>query len=116
MGLYDKIRIGVDIERIDRFKKYNYQQYKKFYQRVFNENEIKYCLSKEPSHQHFAVRYCAKEAFIKAMNRKIRDFRDVSIMMDNKKPYILWNNRKYLLSLSHSSDMAIAFVVVKNET
>ena len=92
-----------------------YAKNKRFYERIFSISEIEYCLSKEHPYQHFAVRYCAKEAFIKAVDRNIKDYKEIMVRMSNGKPSIQWNGRKYLLSLSHSQDVAVAFVVVDDE-
>lgn len=107
--------IGVDIESISRFRKLNFNQNKKFYEKIFNENEIKYCLGKSDPYQNFAARFCAKEAFVKAIKRPVEDYRDIEIKLKNNKPFIVWKGKMHLLSLSHDKDKAIAFVVVKNE-
>lgn len=112
--IFDKLNIGVDIEDISRFRELDFNQNKKFYEKIFNKNEIKYCLSKRDSYPHFAVRFCAKEAFIKAMSESIKDYKDIEIRTKNKKPFIIWNDTKHLLSLSHEKDKAIAIVVVEN--
>ncbi|MEK7567092.1 MAG: holo-ACP synthase [Patescibacteria group bacterium] len=110
-----KLGIGVDIESISRFQKLNFNKNKNFYERIFNKNEIRYCLSKKDSSQHFAARFCAKEAFIKAVSKTIKDHKDIEVKVKNNKPFIVWDKKKYLLSLSHEKDKAIAFVIVKNE-
>lgn len=108
-----KLGIGVDIEDIARFKRLSYGRNKKFYEKVFAKNEIKYCLSKRDPAQHFAVRFCAKEAFIKAAGKQISDYKSIEIKFEKKKPFVFWKNKKYLLSLSHDKDKAIAFVIVE---
>jgi len=113
--IFNKLNIGVDIEDISRFKELDFNQNKKFYEKIFNVNEIKYCLSKKDPYQHFAARFCAKEAFIKAISKPIKDYKDIEIRIKNNKPFIIWNDTKHLLSLSHEKDKAIAFVMVENE-
>ena len=54
--------IVVDIESISRFRMMPFVKHKNFYKRIFTEREIMYCLSKMNPYQHFAVRFCAKEA------------------------------------------------------
>ncbi len=110
---FAELGIGVDIEDINRFKKLKYSQNKKFYEKIFTEKEIEYCLSKKNPHQHFAARFCAKEAFMKALNRKVRDYKSIEIKSREGRPFINWRNKKYLLSLSHDKDMAIAFVIAE---
>ncbi|MFH0888646.1 MAG: holo-ACP synthase [Planctomycetota bacterium] len=61
--------IGIDLVEINRFKQVMQRQGKKFLERIFTPSEIKYCLKHkgEASYQHFAVRFAAKEAFLKAI-------------------------------------------------
>ena len=104
--------IGVDIEDISRFKRKPYTQNKTFYEKIFTSNEIKYCLSKSESYQHFTARFCAKEAFIKAINKDIKDYYEIEIIMKNNKPRIKFNEKEFLLSMSHDKNKAVAFVVI----
>ena len=113
--LFGELSIGVDIEDISRFKNKEYNKNKIFYNKIFTKKEISYCLAKKNPYQHFAVRFCAKEAFIKAINESIKDYKDIEIKVKNNKPFIIWNDKKHLLSLSHEKDKAIAFVIVENE-
>ena len=112
MDLTD-LGVGVDIESISRFRKLNFNKNKLFYKKIFNEKEIDYCLDKSDPYQHFAARFCAKEAFIKAINKPIKDYKEIEIKEKNKKPFILWDGKEYILSLSHDKDKAIAFVIAK---
>ena len=111
--------IGIDIEDISRFRRTPFKNNRNFYEKIYNPPEIKYCLSKTDPYQHFAVRFCAKEAFIKAMdtnNKKKTSFpsyKDISIVTKNSKPLIICKNKKYLLSLSHDKDKAVAIVVIE---
>ena len=59
--------IGIDLVEIDRFKKAIKRQGKKFLERVFTPAEINYCLNKRLPYPHFAARFAAKEAFLKAI-------------------------------------------------
>jgi len=100
------------MENISRFRDLDYKKNFNFYARIFTPKEIDYCINTEDVYQHFAVRYCAKEAFIKAVGEKIIDIKSVEICMEQEKPVIHWGNKKVLLSLSHCQNMAIAFVTV----
>jgi len=102
--------IGIDIEEISRFRKLKFNQNKHFYEKIFVEKEIKYCLSKQNPYPHFAARFCAKEAFIKAIKAPI-DYKDIEIKFEKNTPFIACNNKKYFLSLSHDKHKAIAFVI-----
>ena len=108
------VGIGVDIEDISRFRKLVFDANKQFYNKIFSPKEIEYCLSKADPYQHFAARFCAKEAFVKATNKK-NDYKSVQIEIKDKKPTIIGKDAKIHLSLSHDKDKAIAFVIVENE-
>lgn len=112
----DNLDIGVDIESISQFREKDFNQNTRFYENIFTEDEIKYCLSKGNPYQHFAVRFCAKEAFIKAMDKSNISYRDIEIKMRNNKPILVHKEGAHIqgkLSLSHDKDKAIAFVVIE---
>lgn len=110
--------IGVDIEDIERFE----NKSQKFLDRVYTKSEQQYCLSKKIPAGHLAVRFCAKEATLKALtalNVKHPNLNEIEIYHgENKVPQIrLLNNSDNKLtlevSLSHDRTKAIAFVTVK---
>lgn len=122
----DKIAgIGVDIESINRFKNIPFELNEKFYRRIFTPLEIEYCLKKRNVYSHFAGRFAAKEAVIKALSKEKKYFfSEIEVRNDNKgRPYLYFkdgssnsNEPNYyaenvLLSISHSDDYAIAFVI-----
>lgn len=105
--------IGVDIEEISRFSKNKYDDKKSFYKKIFTTEEIKYCLSKSNPYEHFAVRFCAKEAAIKALDKKKTRLSDIEVKIKNEAPIlVLPNGFKGLVSLSHTKKYAIAFVII----
>ena len=63
---FKDLGLGVDIEEIERFRKYDTQN-NPFVLRIFTKNEIEYCFSKKNYEAHLAARYCAKEACLKAV-------------------------------------------------
>lgn len=109
--------LGTDIEECNRFKKYDLENEKKFLERVFTTQEIKYCFTKRNFHQHLAARFCAKEACIKALNDKSIPLNKIEITKDKKgKPSIKVNLENYkninlLVSISHTNDYAQAVVI-----
>lgn len=113
--------VGVDIEDIERFK----NKSQRFLDRIYTKNEQEYCLSKANPASHLAVRFCAKEAVIKALNSsgiKQPQFNQIEIYHnENKCPKIsLPNNEQYKnlkieVSLSHDQTKAIAFVVIEKK-
>lgn len=120
-----KISSGVDIIEIDRIKQSIESTDGKFCERVYTENEIKYCESKKSQrYQHYAARFAAKEAVFKAISSKLQDkyeisWKDIEILNDaNGRPYvnILNENEKKIedidVSLSHCKKYAVANVVL----
>lgn len=114
--------VGIDIEDINRFKKYSLEKDSYFLESIFSKEELDYCFSKPLPAKHLAVRFCAKEAFIKAVSGKnvqLKHF-EIKIVNDiNGKPQIhlpkQYNYLESKISLSHEKDKAIAFVTVEGE-
>lgn len=107
--------IGVDIEDIKRFE----DKSQEFLDRIYTKSEQEYCLSKPNPASHFAVRFCAKEAVIKALNSMETAhprLNQIEIVHNERCPKIkLPENFKDLkidVSLSHDNTKAIAFVVI----
>jgi len=110
--------IGVDCQEIEVFAEKDIKTNPEFYSRLFTEKEIAYCISKALPSQHFAVRFAAKEAVIKALMPDHIQHKSVEILnYKNGKPYIKLMNSKLkqrfslMVSLSHSKSVAVAFVL-----
>ena len=69
--MLDKFGVGIDIVKVSRFKNKPYLSNKKFYSKIFTNNEIKYCLNFKDPYPHFAGKFALKEATIKATRKKI---------------------------------------------
>lgn len=108
-------RIGVDIENISRFKQLPFSSNQEFYKKIFTPKEIEYCLSKAEPYQHFAARFCAKEAFIKANNETITDIASIEITSNKGKPELYYKGKIFPISLSHDKDQAIAFTMFTDQ-
>lgn len=116
----EKLKIGVDIEEISRFE----AKSQEFLDRIFTKNEQNYCFSKPKPQSHLAVRFCAKEAVIKALNSmNLPHPRLGQIEVchnENGCPKInlpqenIYLNLKIELSLSHDQTKAIAFVIIED--
>lgn len=94
---------------------------------VFTERESEYCLAKRRRHEHLAARFAAKEAVLKAFGtglaRRMR-WRDVEVVHDaSGRPRVclhgdvaVWAERRRVaaleISLSHTTDLAIAHALV----
>jgi holo-[acyl-carrier protein] synthase len=107
--------IGVDIENISRFEEKEYRKNLNFYKKIFTAKEIQYCLKKSNPYKHFTARFCAKEAAIKACDKKIWDLTTIEISIMNDKPNIkLPENKIGVVSLSHTDQYAVAIVMILN--
>lgn len=105
--------IGVDIAEVQRFRKLPYKSNSDFYKKIFTEAEIKYCSSKDDPYPHFTARFAAKEAVLKALSSTIYKIKGIEILnKNNGAPFVKTKAKgKFLLSLSHTKNQAIAFVI-----
>jgi holo-[acyl-carrier protein] synthase len=115
------VKIGVDNVAISRFGA-NLLFHSTFLNRCFTSKEQEYCLSKTDPSPHFAARFAAKEAVIKALSGfdLILEHNKIEITNDARgRPSVhyLTDEPSYShlhtdVSLSHSETSAIAVVVV----
>jgi len=113
--MIEKIGIGIDIVDIKRFEKLPYLSNIAFYKKIFDINEIKYCLKFKNSFPHFAAMFAVKEATIKAIKKPVL-FIDIKIDHSNNKPQVSikgsYNKKyKFILSVSHEKKTAVAVVI-----
>ena len=115
--------IGVDIVKNKRIAALIQKHGERFLNRVFTPQELSYCRGRVPS---LAARWAAKEAMSKAFGTGIGDvaFKEIEVLVNPRgKPDIALRGKAkklaqemgfshILLSLSHTDDSAIAFVVV----
>ncbi len=112
--------VGIDIQDIDVFRNKTPEKDKRFYARIFTPAEIAHCSSKANPAEHFAARFAAKEALIKAVGPKNMSFAKIEIVnREDGKPEIrllkkttLPENHEIELSLSHSKSQAVAVVLI----
>lgn len=109
------IKNGVDIESVSRFVGRDGD----FFQTIFTESEIKYCRAQSHPEQHFCGIYCAKEALSKALSGIVSDmeYHDFCIEHDERgAPYFApreqFKDIKISVSISHTRDVAVAFVTI----
>ena len=120
--------IGVDIVEIARFERFLKEGNDALFQRLFTETEIAYCAAKKHAAQHYALRFAAKESFLKAMGTGLRDglsWKDLEVVNDSLgKPELRLCGRALqmfqekgltscFLSLSHDAGGAVAMVVLE---
>lgn len=115
---FEDFSIGTDIEDIERFKNKN----EDFLKRIFSPEEIKYSSSKAKPEQHFAARFCAKEATVKALsafNEKGIEYNKIEVFHNaNNVPQLrflsdLEDKYKSKITLSHDKTKALAYVIIK---
>lgn len=113
--------IGTDIEQIARIAR-ALARTPRFAEKVFTAAERVYCDAKAHPAEHYAARFCAKEAFAKAIGQPLR-WHDVEIRRDPTGPPTLHATgtaaellagRTVHLSLSHAGDYAIAVVLLED--
>jgi len=118
---------GIDIVEIPRMRDAVKKWGNSFISKVFTAREVKYSTSKRFSEQHFAARFAAKEAVIKAFgepNKFPIRWTDMEVVNNAEgKPVIefsgdaikLKKKKKIddiIVSMSHSRNYAIASVIL----
>lgn len=121
------IGIGVDTVDVERMERKKTDE--SFLKVAFTENEILYCKDKAHAAEHFAVRFAAKEALLKALGTGFignLDFKQIEIVNNSDGKPILnlygaalekaneLGATKYHVSLSHEKKHAIAFVILES--
>ena len=122
------VSIGIDIVEVYRISE-TMNRTPRFAERVFTENERRYCDSKgAAAYQSYAGRFAAKEAFLKALKTGWRGkltWTDIEILSDAEGVPLLkiTNEAARLmdelgatdvhLSISHTKDHAVAQVVLE---
>lgn len=119
--------IGVDVVDVERMKKVLDEQGEKFIQKIFTENETTYCSEKQFPQEHYAARFAAKEAVSKAVKTGWSGtfrWKDVEVMNDAAgAPQVYLHNETadllkgmaVHLSLSHTENTVVAFVLIEKE-
>lgn len=120
------IGVGVDIVEIARIRRalQNPRTGERFRQRVFTDGEIEYCGRRRLAYESFAARFAAKEATIKVLGHPV-GWREIEVLRAGGPPALCLHGRardladslgiaRFLLSLSHTADLAIAYVVAES--
>ena len=123
---------GIDIVENGRFEKMLIAGEIAFFERVFSPAEREYCekfRTPRIKAEHYAVRFAAKEAFVKALGTGFRqmNFHDVEVQNDPLgAPFLVLKGKvqellkkrqigSIHLSLSHSDNYSVAMVVAEKE-
>jgi holo-[acyl-carrier protein] synthase len=112
--------IGIDMIEVERVKK-TAEKNPKFLERIFTSREVSYCLKKRNKYQHLAARFAAKEAFFKAIGRRI-NWKDVELInAPSGKPQLKIKSKERFsfveadVSISHLKEYAVAMVILEGE-
>ncbi len=124
------IGIGIDIVAIRRIKTADERWGRRFLERVFTEDEIRYCFDHKFPYTHLAGRFASKEAAMKAfgtgLSRGIR-WKDAEVVRNSDgKPEIVLHGKlreladtklvkKIHISITHDGGNAIAQVILEGE-
>ncbi|MDR1009495.1 MAG: 4'-phosphopantetheinyl transferase superfamily protein [Rickettsiales bacterium] len=103
--------IGCDIEEIDRFE----ERETAFFDKIFTRAEVEYCRAQAHPAQHFAARFCAKEAVVKALaglGVSGVHYRDIEVVKKNGVPAVELEGFTISISLSHAGNMAMAAAAI----
>jgi len=121
------VGIGVDIVEVDRIEK-ALSNSQSIARRVFTDPEIEYCSGRKKQFQHFAGRFAAKEAALKALGtgwQKGIRWKDVEVIPDElgKPRLVMYRKAKQLfdesgaqnglVTITHADKYAVAFVVLE---
>ena len=111
------IGVGIDIIEVDRVKDIA-ERNPRFLKKIFTSDEINYSMEKKNKFQHLAARFAAKEAFFKAIGRRI-GWTEVSLInLPSGKPQLEITSKEKFpfekadVSVSHLKDYAIATVIL----
>jgi holo-[acyl-carrier protein] synthase len=118
--------VGVDIAEVARIRAAlaHPRTGERFRARVFTAEEIAYCAKRRNAHESFAARFAAKEAVMKALGRAA-GWQEIEVVRGTGAPSILLHGRaearaasigisRIHLSLSHTAELAIAYVVAES--
>jgi holo-[acyl-carrier protein] synthase len=118
------VGIGTDLVDVERMRAIIGRR-PRFVQRVFTEAEQAYCSASRDPSERYAVRFAAKEAVLKTLGVGLggADFADIEVVrLESGQPELRVRGRaaalaaergidRWLVTLSHSQQLAQAFVV-----
>jgi len=120
---------GVDIAEVPRIRGSIKRFGDRFLRRIFTDGEIRYCEQKARRFESYAARFAAKEAAMKALgtgwSHGIR-WRDIEVVRPKgQRPTLQFHGQaaaiaaklgtnNIALSLTHTSEQALAHVILEN--
>jgi holo-[acyl-carrier protein] synthase len=123
------IGLGMDATDIDRIAATIERYGERFLLRIFTEGEVAYCTRRRVPSIHFAGRFAAKEAAMKALGTGHSQgvlWRDIEVVRHGGPPqlqlhggsarrFTVIGGRSSLLTITHSDDLALAQVLILGE-
>jgi len=120
------IGLGLDATDIDRIAATIERYSDRFLRRIFTPGEVAYCMRRRVPAIHFAGRFAAKEAAMKALgtgNSQGVAWRDIEVIRRGGPPQLQFHGgagrrfkaiggRSSLLTITHSDDLALAEVLI----
>jgi holo-[acyl-carrier protein] synthase len=122
--------VGIDLVQISRMRAVIARWDERFLRRVFTEGEIAYCRARRDPVPHFAARFAAKEAGLKALGTGLRlgiQWRELEVVRERgQAPTLVLRGRsreigaargghRMLLALTHDGDYAAAQAMLVSE-
>ena len=95
---------GIDLVNVSRIKRLHNRFGDRFLRRCFTTQEIKDCQMRSSPDTHFAVRFAAKEAFMKALGTGYSDgirWKDIEVISGGGAPKLRTCGRAEEMSLKH---------------
>jgi holo-[acyl-carrier protein] synthase len=121
---------GIDIAEVDRIALSIARFGRRFTERIFTAEEIRYCESKANKAERYAARFAAKEAGMKAIgtgwSRGVR-WRDIEVRrLPGGRPTVTFHGKageiftklgaiRAHLSITHTKETAMALVILESE-
>lgn len=106
--------VGIDMTEVSRVKRL-YAKNPAFLKRFFTPEEAAYCLKGKNLYERIAARFSAKEAVIKALDRKDLSFKSISVSKaETGRPVVAIKGLKgvsVMLSISHTAHYACAAAI-----
>jgi len=122
-----KILQGIDLIKVERMERMIGRSGRTFLDRVFSAAEQDYCGSKRMKFEHYAARFAAKEAVLKALKIRPRKGQrlsgievvreatgkpSIALSAESRKQFHLPMKAQIELSIAHEREYAIATVVI----
>lgn len=122
-----QMRQGVDIISVERLEQAARRHGERFLNRIFTSEERAYCETKRFKYEHYAARFAAKEAMMKAMEIRRKNrfrFREIEVRRrptgkpeiflapESRSRFGLPQKTQIELSMAHERGYAVSFVVL----